>query len=456
MERAEPVGTLRAAAARTRTSRLLDPLREWAATTPGRLALISLAVIASAVCFGVIVTGAERARARAAHAVRYQTEPLLVQAVTLYTALEDANATVTTTFLKGGLEPPALRARYLHEIRLASDALASLTREVSGSAQAHTALRTISEELPIYAGLVETARADNRQGLPIGAAYLRNASALLTGKPPPIPGTIPPDTGTILPSADRLYEIEASRLTQDYGSGTETVALLVLIIASAAALALLVLAQLYLARISRRTFNVGMLLATLVLVGVSIWAVLGLTGEQSALARARNDSDSLELLSAAQVLLSRAQSDQSLTLVNRGSDETDPPDLQAVTRALAPPGGLLMELAGVAQGAGQSAAARGLVLDFETYQGDNAQVKALMKDGELNQAITAASGAGKVAERMNANLSRQVAAAHLRFRRAAADATSSLSGLTLAIPLLTALTGALALIGLRARLREYT
>src|SRR5262245_34308174 len=139
----EPVATMPLAPARTRASSRLDALRERVATTPGRLTLIAVAVVASAVFFGAIATGAEHSRAHAAQVARSQTEPLLGSAATLYTTLSDANATVTTTFLKGGLEPPALRARYVHDLRFASDSLATLTREVGRSPQARSAIRTI-------------------------------------------------------------------------------------------------------------------------------------------------------------------------------------------------------------------------------------------------------------------------------------------------------------------------
>ena len=53
----------------------------------------------------------------------------------------------------------------------------------------------------------------------------------------------------------------------------------------------------------------------------------------------RHGSDSVELLSTADVLLSRAQGDLSLTLVNRGTDTTDPLDFKAaIARALRTPG----------------------------------------------------------------------------------------------------------------------
>jgi hypothetical protein len=49
----------------------------------------------------------------------------------------------------------------------------------------------------------------------------------------------------------------------------------------------------------------------------------------------------------------------------------------------------------------------------------------------------------------------QIRVAQQRFGSAATDATSSLNGLWLAIPLLTALFAGLALYGLLLRLREY-
>jgi hypothetical protein len=395
--------------------------------------MIAALIVAAAVSFGVIATAAQRSRAQAAQAVRSETEPLLVHAATMYTALSDANATVTATFLKGGLEPPALRARYLRDLRTASRSLATLTSEVGASSDARAAVTTIGEQLPAYSGLVETARANNRQGLPVGAAYLRAASELLTR--------------TILPQADRLYSIEAQRLSDNYGTGTASAALIVLILAIVVALVLLIVAQVYVARISRRNLNVGMALATVVLLGVSIWAVIGFIGEQNALARARRDSDAVEVLSATKVLLSRAQSDQSLTLVNRGSDETDPLDFAAVTKALAP---LLAEVRSV--GAGHAA---DTMAAYDSYKAQAKRVLALENSGELPSAIARSSQANSIADGLNGNLAAQIAAAQARFKHSAASATSSLSGLLIVLPVVAVVVAVLALLGLRPRLEEY-
>jgi hypothetical protein len=403
--------------------------------------LISVLVVAAALPFGLIATAAERSRAHAAQAVRTEAEPLLVQSATLYTALADASATATTTFLKGGLELPARRARYVRDLRQASDALATLTRDVGNSADAGAPLGAISEQLPVYSGLVEAARANNRQGLPVGAAYLRQASTLLTG--------------SILPEADQLYSTEANHLRDDYGTGTAAAPLAILALMVIASLVLLVLTQLYLARISRRILNVPMLLATIVLAVMSIWAIVGLIAEQNALGTARRQSDAVEVLSATRVLVSRAQSDQSLTLVNRGSDEIDPRDFSAVIRALEPPNGLLGEVVALARPTAAGAAANQLVAEFASYRATSGQVATLEGNGRVRDAIGRASSATAVTDRLNANLAREIATAQARFTSGAADATTSVAGLSIAIPVLTLFTAALALMGLRQRLGDY-
>jgi hypothetical protein len=428
-----------------RAATVLAWVRERLNTTPGRLTLISILVVVGAACVAVIATGAEQARDRAAESARSQTEPLLVQAANLYTALADANATVATNLLSGGLEPPAKRARYEHDLLVASNSLTALTREAGTSASASPALSVVADQLPVYSGLVETARANNRQGFPIGAAYLRQAAALLTS--------------SILPAADRLYATEARRLSDDYRSGTATATLAAFVVAVAASLVLLLLAQRYVARISHRRLNLPMLVGTVALTAILVWGVIGLVAEQNALATAqRHGSDSVEVLSATAVLLSRAQGDQSLTLVNRGTDETDPLDFTAVMHKLAPShagGGLIGKASALAHPAGTSGSARQFDADFAAYRAKTAQINNLEDTGQLGTAIDLAPAAGAISDRLSTELIRQIAAAQRRFTRAATDAHSALDGLWLAIPLVTAIAAALCVLGLRRRINEY-
>jgi hypothetical protein len=433
----------------TRAERSAQPetarewLHRWSRTTPGKLTLLAVLVVAGAICFGVIATVAEHSRAQAAQAARTQTEPLLVQSVNLYTALSDANATATTTFLKGGLEPPARRARYVADLNAASRALATLTREVGDDPVARAAVQTIGRRLPVYSGLIESARANNLQGYPVGAAYLRQASLLLTG--------------SILPAADRIYAAEARRLSDDYSTGTAVAALVALGAVILLALALLLYAQVYVTRVSRRILNPLMLVATVVLLAISIWAVVGMIQERNALASARHAADSVEVLSATRVLVSRAQSDQSLTLANRGSDQTDPIDFTHVMAQLGSASGLLAEIRDQARGDASTAASRRLDDAFAAFRVRAAQIAAAQNSGRTGAAIGAASSpqAAALTDQLDANLSSQIESAQRQVVQAGRNATSALAGLWIVIPVLTAIAAGLAVLGIWQRLREY-
>jgi len=435
-----PVASVPAAASRSAAGRWLH---ERTRTTPGRLVLLAIVIVAGAVGFGVIATVAARSRAHASNAAGYQTEPLLVQAVALSTALTDANAKATTTFLTGGIEKRGLRAIYRADLRKASDALASLSARVGGASGAGVAVGTIARELPFYSGFVELARANNLQGFPVGAAYLRNASALLAGM--------------ILPAADHLYAIEAARLQANYGTGSSSGTLLTVTGLAAVGVLLLAGTLVYVSRISHRVFNLPILLATLALLALTIWALVAMVNQQNALASARRNSDALEVLSVTRVLLSRAQSDENLILVNRGSDQTDPNDFRAVMRELDRRGGLLDELNALAPRIGTAAAARKLRAAFLAYQAENARITQLQNDGRTGAAINKAESvrASTINGELGSDLKTQLGAAQRRFAVSADRATSSLAGLTLAIPLIAALVAALALIGIRQRLEEY-
>jgi N-acetylglutamate synthase-like GNAT family acetyltransferase len=85
-----------------------------------------------------------------------------------------ADALATNAFLVGGLEPNAQRAAY-------DDALAGASTAITAAAEAQpadqAALAELSSLVLRYGSDMEVARANNRQGLPVGAAYLREASA---------------------------------------------------------------------------------------------------------------------------------------------------------------------------------------------------------------------------------------------------------------------------------------
>src|SRR6185437_6146953 len=66
------------------------------------------------------------------------------------------------------------------------------------------AVSTVGEQLPVYTGLVENARALNRLGLPLGQAYLASASKLMQTR--------------ILPAVEEVRTAESATLAVTYGA----------------------------------------------------------------------------------------------------------------------------------------------------------------------------------------------------------------------------------------------
>jgi hypothetical protein len=412
-------------------------------TTPGRLRLLGLTIVAAAILAAGVMAAAAAARHAASAAAASQTEPLMVQAEGLYASLSDADATAARTFLIGGAEPAGLRGRYLADLRSASLELATLARRIGGSSEA---LALVASELPIYSGLVETARANNRQGFPVGAAYLRQASAVMRSQ--------------MLPAAGRVYELEAQRLGSDYRSGTASGDLVALVGGAAVLLGLLVLTQLFLTRRTHRVFNVPLAVSTVVLIALGTWAILGMVAEQNALAAAqRQGSDSVQVLAAARILALRAEADDSLALVGRGGSPEDLQDFEVVARVLAPPGGVLGDAATLARRSQTEAATNRLTATFARYRAVHQQIAARETNGDFPGAEALAVGPdateAPLADRLNSGFVTATATAQRRFAGSARDATSALGGLWLAIPLLVAVSAVLALFGVQARANEY-
>src|SRR5262249_7671262 len=136
------------------------PLTAWIATTPGRLQLLAVLIGVAAVAFALVTTTAVLSRRHAAVTVAGQTERVLVQADQLDASLSDADATAVTTFLSGGVEPPASRARYVADLQRAGAQLTTLAQQAGTTGDARAAVTTIAAQLPIYSGLVESARAN--------------------------------------------------------------------------------------------------------------------------------------------------------------------------------------------------------------------------------------------------------------------------------------------------------
>src|SRR4029453_15142719 len=143
--------------------------------TPGRMRRLAFlgAVVAAAV--GLVGAMSLWSSAGALQRADHNTAQV-VRIQGIYADLVRADADATNSFLVGGIEDPAKRADYD----------ASMDRVAKGIAAAAQAQPADSDALGVlngkgqtYASTVEPARVTNRQGLPVGATYLSNASATL-------------------------------------------------------------------------------------------------------------------------------------------------------------------------------------------------------------------------------------------------------------------------------------
>ncbi|HMG27510.1 MAG TPA: hypothetical protein VKH36_11935 [Acidimicrobiia bacterium] len=419
-------------------------------TTPGLLRVLSIALIAILAVMALVDFRVAGARKNAADAVGLDSEPLLLRAQAIYSALAKADATATNTFLAGGLEPTGQRQRYLADLRSASHQLTVATREIGNSGAATRAATLMNRDLSLYAGSVEAARANNRQNLPVGAAYLRQASTLMQRE--------------LLPAADRLYGVEARRLEHEYlsaGSGSDIAAVVAVTLA---ALALLVVTQLFLIRRSNRILNVPLVAASVLVVVLGASLVTSFLVQQHRLEAARHPaSDLVGALSSARVLALRAESDDSLTLVARGSGDQYRVDFDATVKKLGGRSGMNGSLGTATALAGSSGKSHVVAEGrkaYRDYLDVHGQIIQLQDSGQFDEAVARATGTSAGDElptltRFDKSLLQGIRESEARFRSDANGARNVLRFLAIAIPIIAIACGALVLYGLQMRINEY-
>ncbi|MBK1784914.1 hypothetical protein [Prauserella cavernicola] len=419
-----------------------------AATTPGRFSLIATGLIVLSLLVGLLGTVSVQNRANTIDDLIDHREPLAAAAQEVFRSLSDADATAASAFLSTGSEPPELRERYELDIAKAGVALARAASD-SGGSEAARQVEILSQQMPVYTGLVETARSNNRQGFPAGAAYLREASELMRAK--------------ILPAAQELYEIDTERLVeeQDDAAGVPwLIALLVLGLLGA-----LIAAQIHLKRKTNRVFNVGLVVAT-VAVGIAVlWTAVAITVQSVLVGSGSGDgTEQSDLLVRARIAALQARADETLTLVARGGGEAYQEEFDELFGQLAGPdgnSGLLAEAASSTEGLDSAGHVDSAITHATAWREAHEQVRELDGTGDYDAAVALAIDASdeqSAAAAFN-RLDQELAAAIESGRQVFVDDTTNGSrALTLLAPGFAVLAVIAALgttLGFRDRLREY-
>ncbi|MFD4368545.1 hypothetical protein [Rhodococcus sp. NPDC058521] len=280
-------------------------LRAFLFSTPARLTALGAVLAMLTLSAGVVTANSVESRQSTLETSLAETEPLANSAQDLYGALSVADAAATTGFISGGIEPEDVRNRYTQTVGVASAELVYAAAGLADDdADSRRLLASISSDFTVYTGLVETARANNRAGHPVGAAYLTEASTLM-------------QTG-LLPMAQDLHarqETNVSDTQRDF-SLPPWPAIVLLVVA----LIGLVIGQVLVARRTRRTFNLGLISASAALGLLLLWLlVAGLLSSMDVRRALSDGAEPLHELTTARILAQQARAEETLKLVRRDS-----------------------------------------------------------------------------------------------------------------------------------------
>ncbi|MFF4451225.1 hypothetical protein [Streptomyces goshikiensis] len=429
----------------------VDQLRRAAVTEPGRLRIIGAALAAAVLLFGLVTVWEISGRVAAADDVVSRSQPLSADAASIYRSLADADTASSSGFLAGAQEPREVRQRYEKDIANASRLLVSAAANAAASDSSRKEITLLGEQLPRYTGLIEQARATNRQGLPLGGAYLRYANEQMST--------------VLLPAAQRLYEAETGRLYTDYDDARSWP--LAALAAGALALAALGWAQRRNYHRTNRVFNHGLVAATGAALVVLLWLAVGQSFARAGLNEARADGqESLKVLNDARIASLQARANENLTLIARGAvlaedKKSDKYDVDFTTSMKQLDDGLARALrladddsgrapvtraaGGVAQWKQRHAAARETDLKGD-YEGALPQV---IGDADHKES------SGASFDTVDASLEQAVAHEQKEFTRAARGGLGALGGLVTGAAALAVVGAAAALLGIGRRLSEY-
>lgn len=423
-------------------------VRAAATTEPGRLQIIGAVLALLVVAFGAVTALEVSGRAAAADDVVTRSQPLSADAASIYRSLADADTMAASGFLAGAQEPRDVHEQYEKDIREASRLLVRAAASTDASSSSGQEITTLNELLPVYTGLIERARANNRQGLPLGGAYLRYANQKMTNE--------------LLPAAERLYVAETDRLGSDSAEARQWP--FASLAAGIVVLAGLVWMQRRNYRRTNRVFNQGLLAATAAATVLLLWLAVGHTVARAELRDAMvHGQESLDVLNNARINSLKARANENLTLVARGAvltadGENDKyeTDYSSGMKALGSQLKSAEKLADDLRGREPVAKA---ISGVSEWQGLHKKARATDNqgdyDGALKQIIGPKDSTGESFEQVDKALQKALAHEQGEFTTAAKDGRGALGGLPIGAAALALLGAVAVVVGVNRRLSEY-
>ncbi|HXM59185.1 MAG TPA: hypothetical protein VOB72_27560 [Candidatus Dormibacteraeota bacterium] len=443
-----------------------ETARRRSRTTPGHLQMLVLLIGGTSAALFLVGSATLVAAQRSVAGMRHETVPAIVGAQRIHATLADADRAEANAFLSGAIEAAGPHHQYEADIAAAMRELEQAAEQAGGNQAVGRQIQTISVMVTQYTTLVDIARADNQQGYPVGAAYLRQASQLMHR----------PGDG-ILASVDQLGDLDAQDLGAENTTLVITVGLLVLYAGAAITLlAVLVHCQRFVRERFRRRRNRRLLMATgvLLLLSVTVASEAVFTAQTLVMAEGQDYNRLLNLWHI-RSLVYDANGNESLSLIARGNGDAFDRTFQSNTARLADRPmtddlvnqaargdvrfqGLLADELNASSG-DEHDAALDVLRAYRRFMGVDATVRARSQQGDHDSAARLALGAaagqlGAAFSSLDTALGRTIDAVQAQFDRSVAFAEYSLLG-HVALQLLTIVIVLLAYRGLKPRIDEY-
>jgi hypothetical protein len=420
------------------------------ATTPQLIALAMVIMVVAAVAWGAVGTWTVTQHASAASDVVHVSEPLSLDARELYLSLSDADVTATTAFLSGPHVPLPVRQRYQDDIRQAGRDLSALTAAAApGDGQLAASLQAVATNLPVYASDVAQAQTDYALGYQLaGGSFMQVASEQMHLR--------------LLPAAQTIDSLENAGLAVRSGQATGLPWIIVMLLLSLFLAAGLLRLQRWLSRRTRRTFNVGLLAASIALTITGIWLLISFTVARSDLQSAEaHGSVPVQALARATITIQRARGDEVLNLISRSGNTSFQGDFEAARHQVGPGAGTLLATA-AADSRGSNAATPIAAAGRDGRTWYTASARVFQLDIAANYAaetgLVIGTGPGGTAagfSRLESDLTSAIAADQAVFATGASAGAGAFGGLDVAVVIAAVVMAVGSAWGLARRLGEY-
>jgi hypothetical protein len=411
--------------------------RRFVSTTPGLLTVVSVILVLAILAAGGAMAAQSSNQQGDLNTLVNRTEPVSFAAQELYNSLSVADSVATTGFVEDASGSADTNPSYREAVDSASRAIIRAASGIDDPATREMALiLEIQEKLPIYTSLITEAGVNNRQGHPVGAAYVTQASTMMQDE--------------ILPAAGELYSNTSSEVGEQQLALTRPgwFALSGLV----AAVVLLAVAQFWLAANTNRRVNAGYATATVLMTVALLWASgSALTTWTDGSRGLDGTAQPLETLTSLRITVQQTRTTEALGLVEREySDATQNDFSEQVTRI----DSQLETLRTIVGDRGVLDEARENLRAWDT---SHAEMLAYVQQGDYPAAIGATIGEEDVHpyQKLDENLRSLINETRDQLRTYLADSRVSAQQVSALVILLSLVSALCIVYGTRPRLQEY-